>query len=222
MPYRRRYTKKNTRPGYAACGKMVLGDAAKALRMIGTVKSLLNVEFKQFNFQVADSGINATGTVTPIMTITAGDDDSSRTGQQVKLTSIAWKGRIRLGGASTVDYVRLLIVKDKQPNNALFALGDLWHNHSVGTSNQPFLHRDINNTRRFSVLYDRLLAVDSAAHPQASFKMYKKLAIPLRYETDTGTISDFSETSISLVLISDTTADIPVITYNLRCRFIDN
>ncbi len=48
----RNYRKKYSRPGYGACGKMVYGDAQKALAMAKSVKRLINVEIKNHDLQL--------------------------------------------------------------------------------------------------------------------------------------------------------------------------
>ena len=50
MPYRKTY-KKNSRPGYKACGRMVYSDAKKALSIARGVRRLINVEIKNFDVQ---------------------------------------------------------------------------------------------------------------------------------------------------------------------------
>ncbi len=58
----RRYKKKSNgrRPGYVSCGKMVYSDASKALAMAKYLKSVVNVEYKNFDTQTLASAIGQT------------------------------------------------------------------------------------------------------------------------------------------------------------------
>ena len=89
MPYKKRYKKRNARPTYMGCGKMVISDASKALALARGVKALLNVEYKAHTVTAAASSITDTASATNLTLLVQGDTAATRDGSQVKKTT--WK-----------------------------------------------------------------------------------------------------------------------------------
>ena len=223
MLYKRGYkNKKRTyRPGYKACGTMVLSDAQRALVKVSQLKSLLNVEYKHHNISSSSTAITDAGIITNVSSLNEGVISINWDGGQVKWTSFRFAYHLGISASAFRSMVRIMVVHDKQTNQAQFTLADLLFDATiVDAINSPY---NINNASRFNVLYDKKhVLTDNGANQLISRLLHKKLNIKMRYDADAGTVADQSQDSISLVFISNEVTNDPTITFNYRARFIDN
>lgn len=215
----RRYKKYSKRPGYGACGKMVYGDAQKALAVARGVKMLLNVELLHHDQQSTLSNISQVFNITQLTNLIQGDTNTTRTGDQVKFVSLSLRAFIKIHAAATASLVRCMIIKDKQTNGVIYTqaqvLADVTANDILVS---PI---NLDNKFRFVILYDKLfnLSFDRAS---ISFSKRIKLNLKVRYGSNAGTILDLNSDSLSLVFISNEAANMPNITQHTRLRYIDN
>ncbi len=225
MPYKRAYKKrfkrKPYRPGYRACGTMVLSDASKALMKVNKLKSLLNVEYKIHTLEALDTAITDAGTITNVSTLTQGDTNITRDGSSVKFTSFRLSYGFKIGDSATRTNVRVMIVHDKQTNQAQFALADLLQNATVNDAIYSPLN--IDNVSRFNVLYDKVHTLSSSGHTSVIHRtVNRKLNMKTRYDGNAGTVADLPSDSMSLVWIGDEVTNDPTRSFSYRSRFIDN
>ncbi len=219
MPYRRKYKKKSYRPGYVACGKMVLGDAAKALKMASYLKSIVNVEFKNHDTNVQEV-ISTTASITQLTNIAQGDTTVTRDGSSCKIVSLMLNYFITMHASAIESIMRVIVVHDRQTNQAIYAAADLLHDTSINDAlNSP---KNLDNDRRFSILYDRCHSLSSAGTTIKNFKFYRKLALRIRYDNAAAAITSLTQNSLSIFLISNEATNTPSINFFLRLRFVDN
>ncbi len=225
MPYRKKVYKKynrngNGRPGYSWCAKMVLSDGAKALAMAKYLKGLVNVEFKQITVQ-ATAGIVGTSAVhTQLTNLSRGDDDTQRDGNAVRLKSVHIKGFIKQDPNATQTTVRLVLVHDKQTNQALATFSDIYFDNSAADA--VISPRNIDNMKRFVILWDHNISLSVGSNGTKFFNFYKQINIPLRYDGNAGDITDLTQSSLQFIQVSDEGSDTPDITFSVRLRFVDN
>ncbi len=211
---------RSKRPGYKACGSMVMSDAQWALKKVATLKSLLNVEYKHHNIQGIATSITDAGILTNCSLLSQGDNSTTRDGGSVKFTSLRFAYNIKMNASATNTTVRIMIVHDKQTNQAQFALADLLFDATTVDNIQS--PPNINNASRFNILYDRLHTLSAASTTNVQRVIHKKLNMKTRYDAAVGDITDLTQDSISLVFIADEVTNDPGITFNYRSRFIDN
>ncbi len=223
MPYKRGYKKRNykRRPGYKACGTMVMSDAQWALKKVATLKSLLNVEYKHHNVQATDSSITDAGTITNASLLTQGDSSITRDGGSVKYTSFRLAYSWKINSNATDTFVRVMVVHDKQTNQAQFTLADLLFDATI--KDAIYSPPNIDNASRFNILYDKVHNLTINGQNRSVYRnIHKKLNIKTRYDANAGTVADLTQDSISLVFIGDETTNDPALSFNYRSRFIDN
>lgn len=223
MPNYRGYGKskrKYTRPGYKACGTMVLTDAQRALYKVNALKSLLNVEYKHHNVQLLNTAITDAGLITNVSLLSQGDSSTTRDGGSVKFTSHRLSYNWSLSTSAVTTVVRVMIVQDKQTNQAQFTLADLLFDATVNDA--VYSPPNINNASRFNILYDKVHTLCENGRANLHRIIHKKLNMKTRYDANDGTIADLTQDSISLVFIGDQTTNDPILSFNYRSRFIDN
>ncbi len=219
MPYRKNY-KKNGRPGYYRCGKMVYGDAAKALRMAKYVKGLVNVEFKRIHHENTNGAITVTPIIVTLTSTFQGDTSAHRDGNSVRFVSIELAYHIVQHASATDTAVRVLLVKDNQTNETEFSAGDVLHD--VSSSDGIISSRQQDHLKRFNILYDKVHLLNSAGSAQAYAKTRKKLNLTVQYDGNAGTVADQTEKSLHLLYFANESTNTPTITYMATLRFIDN
>lgn len=219
MAYRN--AKKYKRPGYKACGRMVYGDAKKALVIARGVKRLLNVEIK--NHDVLQNGVTITSVpiIVQLSNLQIGDTTNTRDGSQVKMVGIDLNYLIQINLSGVLTNVRIMLVQDKQTNQAVYLNTDLLANVTAGVG--IVTPRNLDNLHRFRVLYDRTHSLHDAQTTLVVRKYIKK-DILLRYDatSDPAVIANMTQNSISLVQFTNVGSNHPLITSFMRMRFIDN
>ncbi len=220
MPYKKYARKNYRRPGYKSCGKMVLGDAAKALRLAKHVKSLLNVEVKNHDVQQSVQNVTTTPVIIQLTNIEQGDSTNQRDGAQMKLTGLEFTMQVLLNGSATRSSFRIMIICDKQTNQAIYTAADVLED--VTSTDMIFSPRNLDNLQRFQILADWTVHVGTAEGRIKHFKKFIKLNKIIRYDASTAAIADLTMSSLSLLQVSSEATNGPQITTFSRLRFIDN
>ncbi len=222
MPYRRKYNRKsNGRPGYRKCAKMVYGDASKALSMARHLKSMLNVEFKNHDVSVVGGTIiDGAGFINQLTNIPQGDGTSARDGANVKITSIYCKLLIDIHASATTSQVRLLLVEDKQTNQAIYTAADLLQ--TVVNIQSIVSPKNLDNQFRFNVLHDKVYTLSATGTTSKYITIYKKVSKRLRFDASTPSIADLRSSSYSLLWISNEPTNAPGVSAEFRLRYVDN
>lgn len=218
----RRYNKKK-RPYYKYT-KRSMDVASKALSMALMTKKLLNVEHKHIDTGIAAGQVLASF-IQPITNCIQGTTAQTRDGAQIKVTSLYWRYGFHLPAGSTQPtYVRCMIVKDKQTNGSIYFTSDILADSST-PARQVFSPLKLDNKFRFRVLYDKVHKICPNSNQAITYNdVYKKLELKLRYDGNTGLISDLASDSLSLLIISDQNGagTSPFMESVMRVRYVDN
>ena len=201
---------KRLKKGYKTGG--LWGLAKKAAS--GVVKYYLNPEYK---FLEAINTITpvTTGKIQPLSIIPQGDQNTQRSGNEIKVTSLLMRATMSKATAATSTKIRLIIFSDVSSNGALPALADV-----LQTANQDSPINRVNGTR-FTVLCDKSYIVDGST-PKKQLYIYKKLQHHIHYLTTDNTNASLGQGQIYLAAITDEATNAPTISYNSRMRFLDN
>lgn len=217
----RRYQKKKySRPTYSGCGKMVANDAARALAMAKGIKRLINVEIKNFDNQQTAVLITDTPAIIQLSNIAIGDTTNSRDGSQCKMIGVDLNFTLFQNASAVLTYVRIMLVIDKQTNQAIYTAADLLED--VTQKDAIVSPRNLDNLKRFTVLYDRVFELCVNGDCGAVVKKYFKKDVLLRYDGSTPSIADLTQSSLSLFQVGSEATNDPSIVSFVRLRFIDN
>ncbi len=231
MPYRsykKNYYSKNYRKSgyYNKSGKKKGNIFYRRLRnksyyMAKKALSMLNVEYKEHNLITTSVPIvDIVGTIYQLTNIPQGDTTQTRDGNQCKLTAINIKGIYNIHASATNSFVRIILVLDKQTNQAIYATSDLLLDTTAQDSiNSPL---QLNNRHRFVVLYDKVFLVSNSGTGARKINIYKKLQIPIRFDNSAGAISSLTSNSLSVIFISNESTNRPNLSFISRIRYVDN
>ncbi len=215
MPARRRKArrKRGRMQIYGAAGHQLYKD-------VRSLKRLINVEFKFHDVQLTSVAISITPGIVQLSNIAQGDTDVTRDGSQLKVLSIQLAYQIIAHASSTRTFVRVLLVKDKQTNQAIYEASDLLSDVTTQDSIVSPYNRD--NRRRFTVLYDKVHTFSEGGSQLVKFGRKFRQDQMLRYDATVGDITDLTQSSYSLMTISNESTNTPVLTVFNRLNYVDN
>lgn len=227
MPYKRSYTKKRYKrykkprmARYLGYAGSATSTAAKALSIAYGIKKLMNVEFK-FHDVLNAITPSTTLSIQQLTNIPQGDTDITRDGAQVKCLRLLVRYLAVINASATTTFLRVMIIKDKQTNQAIYAAGDLLTDITATDAiNSPM---NLDNKYRFQVLYNRVHIMSiTGANAAIKGEVFKDIDLKLRFDNSTPSIADLTSNSLSLVFISDQATNTPTVTFFSRLRYVDN
>ncbi len=178
---------------------------------------------------VVASGANITDSV---CLIPQGITESNRVGRKCTITQINWRFQVQLPGVEAAvgppnpEVLRVIMYLDRQCNGATITGTDL-----LETINQ-FSFRNLANSQRFSVLYDRVFDINaltmstfqvndfSTAPVIINDMFFKKVNIPLEFSGVTGAITELRSNNIGVMLLA--VNGLMAFDSKIRLRFSDN
>lgn len=213
--YARRAPKESRWSIYGKATKQLAQDAYKGVQM---VKQLVNTEF---DFKDTTTGVSPTsgGSMTLLNGMTQGDTASSREGNSIRMKSLDLRFYLTNNSTAVNTNTRVMLVHDKQPNGSTALVTD------VLATNNVVSPRNLDNRKRFKVIYDRTFSLSTAGPSNLNSAFYKKdfnQHVAFYNASNAGTIADISTGALFLLLLSDQAVNAPTINYYFRLRFIDN
>ncbi len=218
MPYKRNNRRRRRRrPGRMAIYK---GAGQQLWRDVKSIKRLMNVEFKFIDSQNTSQAVATTPLIFELSNIAQGDTTITRDGSQIKCLSIQLSYVLSLHASATFSFVRVLLIKDKQTNQVVYTGADVLDDVTVADSIVSPYNRD--NRKRFTILHDRVHQLNSTEKHTAYFgKKFSQDQI-IRYDANAGTIADLTQSSYSLMVVTNEVTNTPLITSFVRLNFVDN
>ncbi len=207
-------------PGYRRCGEMVYSDAKRALLMAKSIKSLMNVEFKNHDVKLTASALAVAPIISQLTNIAIGDTTNTRDGSSIKLVSILFKYLINMNASATQTKVRVVLIHDRQTNEAVYSAADFLEDVTAGDS--IVAARNLDNGHRFQVLYDKVHTYSISGRQNSYHQFYKKLNLKLRYDNAAAAITSLTQSSLSLLTTTNEATNVPNITSIVRLRYVDN
>lgn len=217
-----RYPTRKRKPSYYSCGKMVYGDAAKALKLAKHLKTLVNVEIKNHDVQQTTVQVGSAPVIVQLTNILQGDTTGTRDGAQCKVIALEFTMQVTLNSSAARTAFRCLIICDRQTNKQIYIAQDVLAD--VSSPDMIYSPKNLNNNKRFQILADFVTKVDDSSGKIKQFKRKIKLNKMIRYD-GTGSsppIVDITQNSLSLLMVSSEGVNGCLITTFSRIRFVDN
>lgn len=211
MPYRQQRRRRRRRPQQITYGQI----GSKIYRDVQHLKALINVEFKHKD-TAQSAAITTTGSIARISNIGQGDDFEDRQGRSIKVVSLAVNWQAEMSTAATGTLVRFMIVADMSADGVDPTLAEILDTVVVRS------HMDLNNSRRFKVLYNKLIALSDNGASNKVFSKFLTLNHHVKYRGTDDTEGSAAEGNMYVLRLSDEATNTPTVGFNLRLRFIDN
>lgn len=227
MPYYKKKYRKTKGKRYKTNNFMskttkALSLASKGVAMAYNIKKLLNVEYKFHDVQVNGTsfGTNGSQVITQLTNIAQGDTSITRDGAQIKLTRIDIKYLINQNLSATgATTCRVMLVQDKQTNQAIYNFSDLLEFVNSNSVNSPL---NLDNKYRFRVLANKIHVLNANSNVGAVGKISLPLEMRIRFDASTSAIADLTSNSLSVVFMSDDNTNSPAHSFISRIRYVDN
>lgn len=163
-----------------------------------------------------------TGTIVALLNgIARGDDISERNAREVVMKSIQFSYTAAVTPTTGVaQRCRVLLVYDRQTNATALTAAQ------VLTVADTLAPRNLENRKRFKILYDRTHALNASAEPgsEVTRRFYRRLRHPVTFNSgDNGTVADIVTGSLYLVVVgSEATGPTDgTVTFHSRIRYLD-
>lgn len=179
----------------------------------------LNVEYKEHNIQFTGNTVSSTMTIQNLNLIDQGTTDITRIGRQIKITRLNIRSVFAINTSATMTYIRVIVLIDKQVNQAAFAAADLLYDTSVFDNCVSMINLD--NKGRFKILSDRILAL-SPSNAVGKFIYNKNMNLPIVYDNTGNGVADLTSKSLYICMVSSEATNTPAVTMHARVRYVDN
>jgi len=147
-----------------------------------------------------------------LFTIPQNTSENGRIGRNVLVSKVMFKGEIHLKNQTSLilghDMARVIMFWDTQTNGATATVLDILESADVNS------FRNLANSKRFRILYDRVHVIQSQAATITSadvvvtqkairlISYYVNVNIPVEYDGTDGTLSTIKSNNISVLYIS--------------------
>lgn len=150
--------------------------------------------------------------------IAQGDDHDDRNGDSVTMSSIQLRLLATGFPANDKNQLRVMIVQDKQPNEAIFTIADLLSR--VATLENIGSYLNLNNVHRFRIISNTYITIDDDGQSSCVHSIYKKLNFKTRYSGAAGNIADINTNSLyAFVIGANALGDFH---FTARLRYLDS
>lgn len=222
----RRYNKRRRGRGrrrgfhpYVKASAPAVGYVAyKAAQMVA--KKWLNPEFKSHELDT-NTNFDDTGEVIYLTGIAQGDADNTRDGDSIKATGMSLNMTLTQNAAATETFVRIMLIRDNDfagtNTPVIGGAGGV-----LDTTDDFRAMKNLDQTRRYHVLYDKMHIIHSVNGRTKYIKIFKKMSHHVRY-VDTGAGSGSGGNgALWLMIITNEDTNLPNVNYQMRLRYLDN
>lgn len=184
-------------------------------RMVTANKKGPDTEYKFLDSVFTAQAIGTTAVVYGLSVIAQGNDYFNRNGNIVEAKSLYGRMNVNSSSVATFNTLRAMVIVDND-NQGTAPVGTDIFEGAAYTYLSPLNH---NNSKRFTVLWDKVYVVEKANKAACNVKLFRKLNHSIRY----GGTAGFNprEGNLYLVLLSDSPVNTPYVDFDFRLRFTD-
>lgn len=174
-----------------------------------------DTEYKFLDSVFISQAIGTTAVVYGLSVIAQGNDYFNRNGNVVEAKSLYGRMNVNSSATATFNTLRAMVIVDNDNQGTAPVGTDIFEGASYNYLS-PLNHA---NSKRFTVLWDKVYVVEKANKAAVNTKLYRKLNHSVRY----GGTAGFTprEGNMYLVLLSDSPVNTPYVDFDFRLRFTD-
>lgn len=199
------------KPSWVSTGVKTIPYLVKGLSL---VKSMVNAEDKRHDVA---SSINPTtsGQIQPLLRIAQGSGSLQRIGNSILLKDIFVRYDTLINTSALNSVVRIILICDKQNDGATPTMSQIFQ---TGLYDSPM---NIDNSKRFVVLYDRTHSLSSTGNQRVNNKVFKTLNFHTKYDGPTDAITDMRDNQLYFIAVSSEASDFPTVNFYSRVKYYD-
>lgn len=198
--------------GYVRAGVAAMPYVLRSIKMM---KTMINSE-EHYKDISNNTTFTSAGDIQFLSGIAQGDTDITRSGNKVLLKDILFRVNINSNSATQNTTVRMILFVDKECDGANPTVAQLL------TSASPLSPLNMDFSKRFVIISDKLMSFSNTGQQERTFKIYKTLNFHALFDGNLVTVADAKENHIFALFISDTAANNPGYSYTSRIKFYDN
>lgn len=211
---------KTSEPGFMKAlryGTSAAGAVYPLAKAVQGILSVINSEDKYHDQTTVFSlGSGVAGNISRQTGIAQGDSDIQRNGNKILLYDMQVKYSMTINLSATQTQCKLLVICDKEFDGTAPTSAQMFNS----TSPLCFLNKD--NSKRFTVIREIMVNLDTQGQPSAMGRFYVKLPFHVFYDGATAGDSDGKENQIYLVFLHSEATNFPLCTAQCRIRYHDN
>lgn len=208
MPYAKRYNKSTTKRYSKRRYSNTRVLAKKALRIAKKAYKLPELKYNALN--LSPGSISGTGSITALDTVTQGQTNNTRIGDQLMATSVKYRASLKLNASATDTLVRMMIVR--WVSEAPSVVTDVLETPTVNS------FKSENNRFSSQVLLDRVYRLSTAEKPEIFIRGSVKLGKMINYD---GGAATSNRNGVYVIFVSDEAVNTPTIAFSSRLYFRD-
>ncbi len=217
----RRRSRRPSRPFRRSGGQSTRAIAVRALQATDQEQKFLDNVF-------ANNGIDDTSTTGSIFLlngVSAGTANFNRIGKRMKMRSLYLQLAFNkdITAPTKTDYVRVIVLLDRQTNQALPFVDDVLILPGSGVPLTEMLSPNkLDNSKRFVTLYETRIALQKDFLEGRLLKKYIRLSQTVIYDNAGGIVADINTNSLVLMVIGSvvTGSSVPTFSGTVRLRFV--
>lgn len=175
-----------------------------------------SIENKRNTLDITASGVGTTAEFTILNGIAQGYTTGTRVGNKITMNYLTANFHLVCNASSTACFLRLSIVYDEQCNGAAPTFAEVF------TPTQMYGLRDVDNSRRFKMIWDKTFCLDPVTNPHMNIRIAKKFNLETRYIGTTAVVSSIGTGSLYLIAVSSDNTYQPTVAAAIRTGYYDN
>jgi len=187
---------------------------------LNEIRKPINIEEKELVTNAVSAPFDTNGALVPISRIAQGSNYTDRIGNSIKMQHIEVRGRIFKNASASFSVMRVLLIRDLDGYGSVPNIPDIME--TVGTTLAPLTQLDFLNRKRFSVLYDELLTLNSTGDSSAVFEIQLPHEGHILYLGSTAAAASDGKGSLYMLFISDESTNTPTYAFSSRIVFTDD
>lgn len=219
----RKRPNRNRRGEPDAVGKY-FGDAWSLAKRtasgLNEIRKLINIEEKILETVQTSTGFDTTGTVFVLSQVAQGTNYTERIGNSIKMQHIVVRWRLFKASAATASVCRLILFRDLDGYGTPPTTADVLQ--TVGATTAPLTPPDFLNRKRFAIVRDELLDVNSTGDSTYSGVWDVPHEGHILYLGSTAASASNGKGSLYMLAVSDESTNVPTIAFSSRIVFTDD
>lgn len=206
MPYRRGYRSRRRKRFMGK--KSAKSVAYRALKLAKKVNK--REELKMVETAGTIVGPDSSGAIQNLSVVSQGNNNQNRQGDVISPTSLKLRLTASIHASATATQLRVILFKSK--TTAITTVTQIINTAAINA----FKAEDYRYISK--ILYDKVFQLDSVNRPEMFLHKYIKLGGIMGYPGSTTTPN---RNGVSILLISDEAANVPLVAYTSRLHFKD-
>lgn len=211
MVVKRSFKKKSSTP-YAIKNSKAIPYLVKSVKKL---KKNSKRELKFIESGVVSLTPSTTATITYLSASAQGTTNVGREGNVIYVKSMYFRGTCIQHVSALTTVIRFLIVMDKDNQGAAPITTDILDSSDVNSQTSKV------NTKRFRILTDKTMTMDTASNNLIKYKFYHRMNRTLYYKGTSAAASDGLTNAIYVLILSNQAVNTPSFAYSSRIRFTD-